>query len=124
VVTDQGGPWAGREADTYPHGLEIGHHGHRGPRRRRRRRPHHPGHLPLGGQPVKPAPDTKGKVPVEHDALTDFERVSLERLKLAADVILSETDAIPDTLETELTLFRERIERALLLPIKPVQQGN
>jgi len=23
VVTDQGGPWAGRAADTYPHGLEI-----------------------------------------------------------------------------------------------------
>jgi anti-sigma regulatory factor (Ser/Thr protein kinase) len=23
VVTDQGGPWGGRAADTYPHGLEI-----------------------------------------------------------------------------------------------------
>jgi serine/threonine-protein kinase RsbW len=23
MVTDQGGPWAGRAADTYPHGLEI-----------------------------------------------------------------------------------------------------
>jgi serine/threonine-protein kinase RsbW len=23
TVTDQGGPWAGRAADTYPHGLEI-----------------------------------------------------------------------------------------------------
>jgi hypothetical protein len=23
VVTDQGGPWAGRAAGTYPHGLEI-----------------------------------------------------------------------------------------------------
>ena len=23
VVTDQGGPWAGRATDTYPHGLEI-----------------------------------------------------------------------------------------------------
>jgi hypothetical protein len=50
------------------------------------------------------------------DALTAFERTSLERLKLAADVILAETDAIPDTLETELVLFRERVERAMLLP--------
>jgi hypothetical protein len=58
---------------------------------------------------------------VEHDALTDFGRVGLERLKLAADVILSETDAIPDTLETELILLRERVERALLLPVKPAQ---
>jgi hypothetical protein len=61
---------------------------------------------------------------VEHDALTDFGRVGLERLKLAADIILSETDAIPDTLETELTLFRERVERALLLPVTPVQPGS
>jgi hypothetical protein len=58
---------------------------------------------------------------VEHDALTGFGRISLERLKLAADVILSETDAIPDSLEVELTLFRERCERALLLPGKPGQ---
>jgi hypothetical protein len=58
---------------------------------------------------------------VEHDALTGFGRVSLERLKLAADVILSETDAIPDSLEVELTLFRERCELALLLPGKPGQ---
>jgi hypothetical protein len=56
---------------------------------------------------------------MEHDALTDADRVGLERLKLAADVLLRETDAIPDTLETELTLFRERVERALLLPVKP-----
>jgi hypothetical protein len=61
---------------------------------------------------------------VEHDTLTDFGRVSLERLKLAADVILSETDAIPDTLETELVLLRERIERALLLPVKPAQSES
>jgi hypothetical protein len=70
---------------------------------------------------VNPATDTRREVPVEHDALTDFGRVSLERLKLAADVILSETDAIPDTLETELTLLRERVERALLLPVRQTQ---
>lgn len=61
---------------------------------------------------------------MEHDALTDFGRVGLERLKLAADVILSETDAIPDTLATELILYRERIEYALLLPAKPAQPGS
>jgi len=70
---------------------------------------------------MKSAFDTKRGVPVVHDALTDFGRVSLERLKLAADVILSETDAIPDTLEVELVLFRERVQRALLLPIKLAQ---
>ena len=71
---------------------------------------------------MKPAFDTNERWSlVEHDALADFERVGLERLKLAADVILSETDAIPDTLATELTLFRERVERVLLLPVKPAQ---
>jgi hypothetical protein len=43
-----------------------------------------------------------------------FERTHLERLKLAADVILSGPDDIGDVLETELTLFRDRIEHALL----------
>jgi len=41
-------------------------------------------------------------------------RLHLERLKLAADVLLSEHDDLPDTLEAELTLFRDRIEHALL----------
>lgn len=45
----------------------------------------------------------------------DFEKPGLEGMKLACDVLLRETDAIPDTLEVELTLFRERVERALLL---------
>jgi hypothetical protein len=53
---------------------------------------------------------------VDHDSLTDFGKVGLERLKLAADIILAETDAIPDTLAVELVLFRERVERAMLLP--------
>ncbi|MCW2936943.1 MAG: hypothetical protein JWM19_7905 [Actinomycetia bacterium] len=43
-----------------------------------------------------------------------FERTHLERLKLAADVILSGPDDIGDALEAELTLFRDRIEHALL----------
>jgi hypothetical protein len=54
---------------------------------------------------------------VNHDALTDFPRIALDRLKLAADVILSEGEDIGDALTAELTLFKERVERALLLPI-------
>jgi hypothetical protein len=61
---------------------------------------------------------------VDHDALTDFGKVALDRLKLAADVLLSEADVIPDTLEVELVLFRERVERALLLPGRPEQAGS
>ena len=55
------------------------------------------------------------------DAVPALERTHLERLKLAADVLLSEQDAIPDSLEVELTIFRERVEHALLLPVQPEQ---
>ena len=61
---------------------------------------------------------------MDHDALADFGKVSLDRLKLAADVILRETDALTDGLEVELTLYRDRVERALLLPGKPAQAGD
>ncbi len=57
---------------------------------------------------------------MQHDALHDHERTSLERLRLAAEVIVAETDAIPDTLEAELGLFKDRVELALLLPDHPV----
>jgi hypothetical protein len=50
-----------------------------------------------------------------HDASPGFQRLHLERLKLAADVILSEGEAVEDALEQELTIYRERIEHALLL---------
>ena len=56
---------------------------------------------------------------MDTDALYDFERTALQRLKLAADVILSEESAIPDSLTVELTIFRERVERVLLLPARP-----
>jgi hypothetical protein len=49
-----------------------------------------------------------------HDTLTAMERTHLERLKLAADILLSEHDAITDSLEVELTILRERVELALL----------
>jgi hypothetical protein len=44
-------------------------------------------------------------------------RIHLGRLKLAADVLLSEAGAIPEPLE-ELSIFRYRVERALLLPVR------
>lgn len=50
------------------------------------------------------------------DTLAAFERTSLDRLRLAADVILSEAEVLPDPLTAELTLFKERVECALLLP--------
>lgn len=73
---------------------------------------------------------------MKHDPLFEFERTSLERLKLAAEVILAEVkdyseiaraageppepgkcdDLIPSPLESELVIFKERIEKALLLP--------
>jgi hypothetical protein len=73
---------------------------------------------------------------VTHDPLFEFEHTSLERLKLAAEVILAEVrdyseiaravgeppesarcdDLIPSPLEAELVIFKERIETALLLP--------
>jgi hypothetical protein len=56
---------------------------------------------------------------VIHDSLTDLDRTSLDRLKLAADVILGEGPNIPDPLTAELTIFRDRVERALLLPARP-----
>jgi hypothetical protein len=61
-----------------------------------------------------------GDIPV-NDILSAFERTHLERLKLAADVLLSEHDAITDPMEVELTLFRDRVERVLLLPGCPGQ---
>ena len=43
---------------------------------------------------------------MEHDALTDFPRITLDRLKLAADVILSEGEDIGDALTAELPIDR------------------
>jgi hypothetical protein len=67
------------------------------------------------GIPVRPA---------NHDLLPGFQRVSLERLKLAADVILSEGEDIPDALTAELAIFRERVERDLLALPAPRQAGG
>lgn len=50
---------------------------------------------------------------MQPDALSDFERTTLVSLKLATDVILAQPDAIPDPLEVELVVFRDRLEQAL-----------
>jgi hypothetical protein len=55
---------------------------------------------------------------MEPDVLPSFARADLERLKLAAEVILrfAADDVIPAPLEAELVIFRDRLEHALLLP--------
>jgi len=65
--------------------------------------------------------DTTERSPMSHPSLPgiqvpDFQHVHLQRLKLATDVILSEAPDLPTSLETELLLYRELIECALLDP--------
>ena len=51
--------------------------------------------------------------------LHDFERVYLERLRLAAQVILEaapDLEFVTSPLEAELVIFKERVEFLLLLP--------
>ena len=56
---------------------------------------------------------------MKHDPLFEFCRSDLERLKLAAEVILAEAEefgeVIPGPLEAELVIFKGRVEKALLL---------
>lgn len=51
-----------------------------------------------------------------HDDLENQDRIYLEKLRLATDVILKlgEDSAISDGLESELWIFRDRVERVLL----------
>jgi hypothetical protein len=70
--------------------------------------------MPLG----QPPPYREEQNPVNHNSLADLERPGLERLKLAADVILAEGENIHDALTAELTIFRDRVEHALLLPTR------
>lgn len=53
-----------------------------------------------------------------HDALYHFERVHLEKLRLACEILieLGDDGVTPDPLETELRIFKDRVECALLLP--------
>jgi anti-sigma regulatory factor (Ser/Thr protein kinase) len=70
---------------------------------------HDPARIPSPITEAHPMPET----------LPTFERTHLERLKLAADVLLSEHDALTGPLESELTIFRDRVEHALLQPGQP-----
>jgi hypothetical protein len=69
---------------------------------------------------VYPArPTTRKKaILMQPDVLPSFARTDLERLKLAAEVILglAADDVIPGPLEAELVILRDRLEHALLLP--------
>lgn len=57
---------------------------------------------------------------MKRDALFDVRRSDLERLRLAAEVILSEAgeceELIPGPLESELVIFKPRVEQAIMLP--------
>jgi hypothetical protein len=55
---------------------------------------------------------------MRHDHLFELRRADLDRLNLAAGVILSEPLAIPPELAAGLITFKKRVERALLLPDK------
>jgi hypothetical protein len=61
---------------------------------------------------------------MSHDTAPSFQHTHLERLKLAADVILAEGDAIGDALAAELTIYRDRLEHALLLPAPTGQAAS
>lgn len=57
--------------------------------------------------------------PAARDEFDARDRTYLEKLLLATDVILrhgDDPDALNTVFETELHLFRDKIERALLLP--------
>ena len=56
---------------------------------------------------------------MQQDVLPLFARSDLDRLRLAADILLrlAEDGAIPETLEAELVIFRDRVEHALLQPV-------
>ena len=51
------------------------------------------------------------------DELEHHDRVYLDKLRLATDVLMQaaqESDLVPDPLEVELVLLKDRIDRALL----------
>jgi hypothetical protein len=82
-----------------------------------------PGPDDQAAQPEGAAHPTEKRSLLVNDTLPAFERTHLERLKLAADILLSEHDAITGPMEAELTLFRDRVEHALLLPGHPSREA-
>ena len=61
------------------------------------------------------------EIAMQEDTLSTFERVHLEKLRLACQVILDQAEEqfISDCLETELYDLRDQIDRVLLLPDRP-----
>jgi hypothetical protein len=58
-------------------------------------------------------------------AIHEFERTYLEKLRLAAQVILEaapDGSLVPDPLEEELGIFKDRVEFMLLLPEAPTSE--
>ena len=57
--------------------------------------------------------------PASRPAVTGFQRTDLDKLRLAAQVILDAApvnDLVSDPLEVELGIFKDRVEFLLLLP--------
>jgi hypothetical protein len=66
-------------------------------------------------------PEPSPEIPMQEDGLFAFERTSLEKLRLACQVILDQAgdNFISDPLEAELYGLRDQIDRVLLLPDRP-----
>jgi hypothetical protein len=66
-------------------------------------------------------PEPSPEIPMQEDGLFAFERTSLEKLRLACQVILDQAGEqfISDPLEAELYGLRDQIDRVLLLPDRP-----
>lgn len=78
----------------------------------------------IRAHPVTPArkPESAKEHPMPapiHDELAENDRIYLEKLRLATNVLLQvgeDQGVLNDVIQTELFIFRDRIERALLLP--------
>jgi hypothetical protein len=58
-------------------------------------------------------------VTADGDHLNSRDRIYLEKLRLAVEVLLREAEdpgGIPDTLESELYIYRDQVDRVLLGP--------
>jgi hypothetical protein len=66
--------------------------------------------MPHNGSPESPVPSTS-------TPFAQVDRLYLEKLRLATAILLrvgEDPDALPNTLESELFIFRDRVEHALL----------
>lgn len=66
---------------------------------------------------------------IDSDAHRSLNRAELERVRLAATVIIDLGDEIPNALEADLRILREKTEILLMLPqgrrpLIPIQYGQ